>query len=518
LALSVVFGVVLPNLAHAEHIRVHGTAALAKAFGGHQERELGFGAAMFGALEMPLVPEFGVEAELGAVLLAQGKPPLNKDIVPEDGAHAIHGALGVHIRPFLTDDPTDITGLTGIWLSGNVGAVTTGGLFRGMFDAHVGYDFLIEQGKYGVGPTLGYVHVFQPDSEFRPDDANIYTLGVHVMFDNAERVPPDRDHDGIIDRLDRCPDAPEDKDKFEDEDGCPDLDNDQDGIPDSADRCPNDPEDKDKFEDEDGCPDPDNDKDGILDKADKCPNEAEDVDGFEDEDGCPDPDNDQDGLPDKEDLCPNEPETKNGYADEDGCPDEDQVRVVGEKIVLDDRVHFQQNNAIIRDVSFPLLERLSKLVREHPEYVHIEVQGHADQKGPEDFNKKLSEDRAKSVLEFMVKHGVARSRLSAVGFGSSQLLVQEKNQRALFLNRRVEFVITREVRGGATPAPAPAPPAPAPPSGAAPPEEHNDTAGPSAPAGATEAQDEDDDDDDDAPREEKTPEAKPDAGKPENVK
>jgi hypothetical protein len=51
----------------------------------------------------------------------------------------------------------------------------------------------------------------------------------------------DRDGDGIPDDLDKCPDAPEDRDGFEDEDGCPDPDNDQDGIPDIRDQCPNDP-------------------------------------------------------------------------------------------------------------------------------------------------------------------------------------------------------------------------------------------------------------------------------------
>jgi hypothetical protein len=76
-----------------------------------------------------------------------------------------------------------------------------------------------------------------------------------------------------------------------------DKDTDGDGIPDSLDKCPNEPEDKDGFQDEDGCPDPDNDGDGILDKDDKCPNEPEDKDGFQDEDGCPDPDNDGDGIP-----------------------------------------------------------------------------------------------------------------------------------------------------------------------------------------------------------------------------
>jgi outer membrane protein OmpA-like peptidoglycan-associated protein len=65
----------------------------------------------------------------------------------------------------------------------------------------------------------------------------------------------DRDHDGIIDSLDRCPDEPEDKDGFQDDDGCPDEDNDNDGIPDAVDKCPNQPETFNHYKDEDGCPD-----------------------------------------------------------------------------------------------------------------------------------------------------------------------------------------------------------------------------------------------------------------------
>jgi OOP family OmpA-OmpF porin len=168
----------------------------------------------------------------------------------------------------------------------------------------------------------------------------------------------DRDHDGVYDIDDKCPDQPEDRDGFQDEDGCPDPDNDNDGIPDAQDKCPNAAEDIDQFEDEDGCPDLDNDKDGIPDlndacpnaaedgrgkrptdgcpstsedsdgdgvndTIDKCPDEPEDRDGFQDEDGCPDPDNDNDGIPDNFDACPNEAEDNDGFEDDDGCPDPD---------------------------------------------------------------------------------------------------------------------------------------------------------------------------------------------------
>jgi OOP family OmpA-OmpF porin len=101
-----------------------------------------------------------------------------------------------------------------------------------------------------------------------------------------------------------------------------DQDPDKDGVLGDQDQCPSLPEDRDGFQDDDGCPDFDNDGDGIYDSQDKCPDEAEDFDGFEDKDGCLDRDNDGDGIPDSADVCPNNPETVNDYKDEDGCPDE----------------------------------------------------------------------------------------------------------------------------------------------------------------------------------------------------
>lgn len=143
-------------------------------------------------------------------------------------------------------------------------------------------------------------------------------------FEDEDGCPEfDNDKDGVTDEADKCPEEQEDRDGFEDDDGCVDPDDDRDGILDADDKCPRDPEDKDQFEDEDGCPDLDNDGDGIEDRFDtKCPNTPEDKDGFEDKDGCPDLDNDEDGLLDDTDKCPNEAETINGIDDGDGCPDE----------------------------------------------------------------------------------------------------------------------------------------------------------------------------------------------------
>jgi outer membrane protein OmpA-like peptidoglycan-associated protein len=433
----------------AEPLRAHGSLAMGHAISGYQKDEYAWGAGASLGLEYPFVRQLGLELSASWVGLGQGDPPTDPRVKPETGASALAPTLGIHLVPLAASHNGKLLSPAGLWASAAGGVAFTNGLKRPMLDAKLGWDLLSQAGRAGAGPMVSFVHVFQPDSEFRPDDANLLLFGVHVLFDfKTESVIGDRDHDGILDNVDRCPDTPEDKDGFQDSDGCPDLDNDADGIPDVSDKCPNEPEDKDGFQDEDGCPELDNDKDGILDRVDKCPNEPEDNDGWESLDGCPDPDNDNDGILDVNDLCPFEPETVNGYADNDGCPDEDQVRVVGDKIVLDDRVHFFVNSAVIRQISYPLLRRLTKLVAEHPEYTHVSVEGHADERGPEDFNRKLSEDRAKSVLEFMVKQGISRDRLSSQGFGASRPLVDKKNEYAWLLNRRVEFTVTRQMRQG----------------------------------------------------------------------
>lgn len=169
----------------------------------------------------------------------------------------------------------------------------------------------------------------------------------------------DNDGDGVDDDRDECRELAEDRDGFEDHDGCPDGDNDDDGVPDGDDRCATEREDEDGFEDDDGCIDPDNDGDKILDTADGCPDEAgpaspdakksgcpvkdpdgdgiegaadkcpqaaEDKDDFEDDDGCPELDNDSDGVPDAADACPAVEGVDSPNAKEKGCPDPDKDR------------------------------------------------------------------------------------------------------------------------------------------------------------------------------------------------
>ena len=268
-------------------------------------------------------------------------------------------------------------------------------------------------------------------------------------FEDLDGCPdPDNDRDGIPDEEDKCPNEPEDKDGIEDGDGCPEadvLDRDGDGIPDSKDKCPDDPEDKDNFEDEDGCPDPDNDKDGILDVDDLCPNKPEDKDGFEDKDGCPDPDNDKDRILDKDDACPNEPETYNGYQDEDGCPDKGKVIVHKGRIEILEKIYFETDKAVIKPVSYPILDAVAKTLKGNPQILLIEIQGHADERGSDDHNMKLTSDRAHSVKAYIVNKGLDAVRLSAKGYGETRPVDKAHNEEAWSKNRRVEFVIKKRV-------------------------------------------------------------------------
>jgi OOP family OmpA-OmpF porin len=297
----------------------------------------------------------------------------------------------------------------------------------------------------------------------------------------------DRDGDGVKDDVDACPDQPEDKDGFEDQDGCPELDNDRDGVPDSDDRCPMDPEDRDgfddedgcpdhdrfdrdgdtilddvdacpddpedhdRFEDKDGCPDPDNDQDGILDVDDLCPDEAEDVDGFEDADGCPEPDNDSDLILDRDDGCPRRDgetarqtaEIYNTIDDQDGCPDHGPVIETDTEIEVLKSIHFEFNSDVIKRESHPILRAVAKTMLLNPEIKVIEVQGHTDERGSDAYNLDLSQRRAASVVRFLEGERVKPARLQPQGYGETQPLDTRRSEAAWAKNRRVEFIILK---------------------------------------------------------------------------
>jgi hypothetical protein len=236
------------------------------------------------------------------------------------------------------------------WVPGGPIAPFTGTGAAQQSPAIVSLGDRIELGHYRDAYALAGVEVGMTDAIGTP--AFRAVLGIGWAPRNH-----DADNDGVPDDLDQCPELPEDKDGFEDNDGCPEIDNDDDGILDKDDACPNqagspspDPRkngcpqpDRDKDgvpDDVDACPDEkgietddpktngcprfhDRDKDGIPDKADRCPDQPEDADGVQDDDGCPDPDNDGDGIADIQDACPKEPGDPSPDPKLNGCPNPD---------------------------------------------------------------------------------------------------------------------------------------------------------------------------------------------------
>jgi len=263
--------------------------------------------------------------------------------------------------------------------------------------------------------------------------------GFWVAFGGG--IGPDKDRDGNPNRKDECPDEPEDVDDFEDDDGCPDLDDDKDGIPDEDDACRLEAEDRDGFEDEDGCPDTDNDKDGIPDASDTCRDKPEDEDGFEDSDGCPELDNDGDGFLDTEDSCTNAAENFNSYLDRDGCPDqipEDLMEFAG----AIPAIQFRVDSSVLLRTSKPVLDKAARALNRYPE-LGVEIQGHASSEGNDEYNLRLSQERTEVVREYLISRGVDPDRLRARGYGETQPVATNETEEGRKQNRRVEFKLYR---------------------------------------------------------------------------
>jgi len=269
----------------------------------------------------------------------------------------------------------------------------------------------------------------------------------------------DRDGDGIPDSEDACPDVPGVRDPVPSINGCP-TDRDNDGIPDSEDACPDQIGPKDPDPKKNGCPLPaDRDKDGIPDAEDACPDVAGVADPDPKKNGCPGApaDRDGDGIPDDKDACPLEKGPADPDPKKNGCPRD--VRVTDGEIVILQQVEFDTGKASINPVSNGLLDAVAQVFRDHPEIASVEVQGHTDNRGSDDLNTALSQQRAESVVKALVRRGIEAGRLVAKGYGPSRPLMANLTTAGRAKNRRVEFHILGRKKGPQAVAPpgAPAP-------------------------------------------------------------
>ncbi|HLK41101.1 MAG TPA: OmpA family protein [Polyangiaceae bacterium] len=253
--------------------------------------------------------------------------------------------------------------------------------------------------------------------------APVYRLLASLeWFSSAESPPPpDRDGDGIPDDKDACPDTPGVGSSDPATNGCPQVvpvaDRDHDGVPDDKDACPDTPGVSTDDPKTNGCPPP----------PPAAPPPAP-----------PPKDTDGDGIPDDKDACPDQPGPSNPDPSKNGCP---AARVVGSTIEITDQIHFKTGSAEILADSETTLQAVLTIVKDHPEFAKIRIEGHTDNVGAKAMNQTLSGKRANSVKAWLVSHGIAPGRLEAQGFGDSKPIVPNDTDQGRAANRRVEFHI-----------------------------------------------------------------------------
>ncbi len=280
-----------------------------------------------------------------------------------------------------------------------------------------------------------------------------------LSFEWVPAARVDTDGDGIDDKNDACPTQAGVRSDDPKKNGCPveapppPADRDGDGVLDADDACPDVAGVKTDDPKTNGCPPPpppaDRDGDGVLDRDDACP----DVPGLKTSDpktnGCPDPDRDKDGIANELDACPDEPGKPDPDPKKNGCP---KAFVAAGQIRILDQVKFKTASAEIdkgKD-SEDVLQAVLDVLTKHPELKKVRVEGHTDNRGGAAMNKKLSADRAASVVKWLVARGIDKARLTSAGFGEERPIASNDTEEGRRNNRRVEFHIDASDAGGNT--------------------------------------------------------------------
>ncbi len=327
-----------------------------------------------------------------------------------------------------------------------------------------------------VQETFAYTDHDNRDKDERDnnDAFLMHSLGLTWNFATAK----DEDKDGVSDKKDKCPQTP--AGTSVDADGCP-LDRDGDGISDQLDACP----DVKGVASAKGCPDKDG--DSVADSIDKCIDVAglvtmdpstngcpdQDGDGVTDaDDRCPEMkgtlalkgcvDTDEDGVIDPDDRCPQEKGTVElkGCPDKDGdmvadiddkCPDSagvatnggcPEIAGAGTTLAANELkpVLFETGSANIRSGYFKMLDNVAKTMNTYPNY-KAEIIGHADNTGDKLRNETLSQQRADALKAYLIKKGIAESRISTKGMGDGNPAGDNATSSGRTMNRRAEIKI-----------------------------------------------------------------------------
>lgn len=121
------------------------------------------------------------------------------------------------------------------------------------------------------------------------------------------------------------------------------------------------------------------------------------------------------------------------------------VVVENNKIVIGEKIQFDLNKATIKPESDSLMQEIIKVIKEHPHIKKLAIEGHTSSEGSDKYNLKLSDKRAKAVMDYLVKKGeLPKEMFTAKGFGEGKPIADESTEEGKEKNRRVEFLILEQ--------------------------------------------------------------------------
>jgi OOP family OmpA-OmpF porin len=120
------------------------------------------------------------------------------------------------------------------------------------------------------------------------------------------------------------------------------------------------------------------------------------------------------------------------------------VEVRDNKIEIREKIQFDHAKATIKEESHDLLNEIADVIKKNPHIKKISVEGHASAEGDPGFNKRLSGDRAKSVVTYLVEKGIPKDALQSKGFGVEKPIASNDTEEGRMKNRRVEFNIIEQ--------------------------------------------------------------------------
>jgi outer membrane protein OmpA-like peptidoglycan-associated protein len=290
--------------------------------------------------------------------------------------------------------------------------------------------------KFDLGGIVGVADDDQDGVSNKLDRCPGTPLGARV---DSYGCPIDSDGDGVPDGIDQCADTP--RGCGVDLRGCP-SDTDGDGVCNGLDKCPDTA--KGCTVDAQGCP-IDSDGDNVCDGLDRCPNTATGC--TVDAQGCP-ADADNDWVCDGLDRCPN---TATGLVvDVTGCPIEvssKETELLDTGTITTRDINFETAKWDLLPASRKVIDEIGAILVKWPE-LRIEIGGHTDSRGSDQYNLELSDKRANAVREYLLSKlpQVEPGQYTAKGYGESRPVASNDTVEGMALNRRVEFkVLNTEV-------------------------------------------------------------------------